>query len=288
MRNYSIVGAGRLGTSLGAALRRRGWHPGFIVDRDAASAREARRVIGAGTASTDLGRAARAEGVLFITVPDDAVGSVARALARQPGKWSGRVVFHTSGFLTSAALDALKRKGAATAALHPVQSFPRRERTALLFKGIYWDVEGPAEAIAAARSVVSALGGHLIKLEASDKPLYHAACSLASNAFVALEAAAVSLVEAAGLDRRRAQALLLPLVQGTLRNVKNLGWESVLTGPVSRGDIRTVEAHLEALRSRPLERAIYAALGAQALELARRRELQAAKVRRLRALLGGR
>ncbi len=281
MKRFSVIGAGRLGTSLAAVLVRRGWEPAAVADRDPAAARESIRVIGRGKATADAVRAARLAPVVFITVPDDAVESLARRLARTGGDWTGRTVFHTSGLLASSALGPRRARGARVASLHPVQSFPAKAGGARLFPGVYWGIEGDPEAVRLAREIVRSLGGKTFAVRAEAKPLYHAACSLASNAFVGLEAAAAALLAEAGAGQKTAAAVLMPLVQGTLQGVKKLGPERALTGPLVRGDVGTVRRHLEALASRPLHDGIYRALGLAAVRLL---EEGGNPPRRLRAL----
>ena len=288
MMRFSIIGAGRLGTALAFAMTRRGWELAVIADCDPAAAREARAAVGRGRASGDIRRAARGVGVLFLCVPDRAVRPTARRLARSAAGWPGRVVFHTSGLLPSSALEPLRRKGAPTAALHPVRSFPEKKGGLRLFRGISWGVEGDPQAVRLGAAIVRRLGGRVFHVHEEDKPLYHAACSLASNAFIALEAAAADMLQVAGISRASARTALWPLVEGTLRNVKELGWEKALTGPVARGDVGTVRCHLEALKARPLEAEIYRALAKRALGLVGRGKIPAGKVRTLSRLLEGR
>lgn len=287
MKTVSIVGAGRLGTTLGAALACRGWRVEAIVDRDARAAREARRIIGQGRASASLGAAARSKGPIIISVPDDAVGRVAAGLARSGGAWAGRSVFHTSGLLPARILAPLARRGAHVASLHPVQAFPRKDAPASIFKSVTWGIEGDADAIEAAAEIVRALQGNLLLLAEENKPLYHAACTLASNSLIALEWTAAGVLRRAGIGEDIASRMLLPLLQGTLQNVKNLGLEKALTGPVLRGDIATVRKHLKALRDDPASREVYVVLGKQILRLASKSALPAGRVRALKRLLGG-
>jgi predicted short-subunit dehydrogenase-like oxidoreductase (DUF2520 family) len=285
MRTFSIVGAGRLGTSLGAALVRRGWKIALIVDRDGRAAREGRRIIGAGRAAATIGRTARPGEVVIIAVPDEAVGRVAASLAASGASWAGRTVFHTSGVLPADALRPLQERGARVASLHPVQTFPRKDAPFSAFRGITWGVEGDEAAVAIAMALVRGLGGQVLLLAAEDKPRYHAACALASNALVALLGAAAGLLKTAGIDERTASAILLPLAQETLQNVKNLGPAEALTGPVRRGDEATVRKHLEALCGEPGADEIYRVLGRRVLRLAAASGLPAAQVRTLRRLL---
>jgi len=288
MTTFSVIGAGRLGTSLADILTRRGWVLKIIADRDAMAARQSRKIIGRGTPTADILRAGPRADVLFICVPDDAVARVAQKLARPDTRWSGKFVFHTSGILPAAVLEPLRRRGAFVASFHPVRSFPRKEKTRGLFPGVFWGVEGDREAVAAARRIVRAIGGHTFLIAEKNRPVYHAACSLASNGFVSLEGAATALLQGLGFGSRQARAILMPLVEGTLQNVKDFGAEAALTGPVSRGDSRTVRQHLEALKPFPCEWQVYKALALQALALMAGRKLSAGKVRTLRRLLGDR
>jgi predicted short-subunit dehydrogenase-like oxidoreductase (DUF2520 family) len=288
MKSFSIVGAGRLGTVLGAALVRRGWTATAIVDKDARAARESRRIIGRGRAAAGLVGTARPGDVVIIAVPDDAVGRVAAGLARSGvTSWAGRFVFHTSGLLPARVLEPLRKRGARIASVHPVQSFPRKDAPPSLFRGITWGVEGDPAAVAAAEEMVRNLRGNVLLLSEKDKPLYHAACILASNALIALEWTASGMLVAAGIGEKAAAGMLFPLVQGTLQNVNNLGLEKALTGPILRGDIATVRKHLEALRNDPSTREVYLVMGKQILRLAEKSGLPAGRVRALKRLLEG-
>jgi predicted short-subunit dehydrogenase-like oxidoreductase (DUF2520 family) len=287
MKSFSIVGAGRLGTVLGAALVRRGWTAAAIVDKDSGAARESRRIIGRGTAVAGLGGTARLGDVVIIAVPDNAVGRVAAGLARSGVSWAGRFVFHTSGLLPARVLEPLRKRGARIASVHPVQSFPRKDAPASIFRGITWGVEGDPAAVAAAEEMVRSLRGNVLLLSEKDKPLYHAACSLASNAMIALEWTASGMLGAAGIGEKAAAGMLFPLVQGTLQNVNNLGLEKALTGPILRGDVVTVRKHLEALRDDPHARGVYLVMGKQILRLAEKSGLPAGRVTALKRLLEG-
>ena len=295
MKSFSIVGAGRLGAVLGAALVRRGWTAAAIVDKDSRAARESRRIIGRGKAAPyrpvlpgkGLNGTVRLGDVVIIAVPDDAVGRVAAGLARSGVSWAGRFVFHTSGLLPSRVLEPLRKRGACIASVHPVQSFPRKDAPASIFRGITWGVEGDPAAVAAAEEMVRSLRGNVLLLSEKDKPLYHAACSLASNAMIALEWTASGMLGAAGIGEQAAAGMLFPLVQGTLQNVNNLGLGKALTGPILRGDVATVRKHLEALRDDPHARGVYLVMGKQILRLAEKSGLPAGRVTALKRLLEG-
>lgn len=286
MKSFSIVGAGRLGTVLGAALVRGGWTAEAVFDKDAKAARASRRFIGGGRATADIRAPARAGAVVFLTVPDDEIGRVAARLGRTGARWTGRFAYHASGLLPARVLEPLRKRGAGVASLHPAQAFPDKNAPGRIFKGITWGVEGDAAAVEAAGSIVRGLGGHILILSERDKPLYHAACSLASNSLAALEWAAAGLLARSGIGEKGAADVLFPLLQGTLQNVKNLGLKGALTGPIARGDVATVRRHLRALREYPETREVYLALGRQALLMAAERGLAPVRIKAMKRLLG--
>jgi predicted short-subunit dehydrogenase-like oxidoreductase (DUF2520 family) len=156
------------------------------------------------------------------------------------------------------------------------------------FRGVSFALEGDEAAVAVARRLVRDLGGRPLRLSGSAKPLYHAACIMASNYPVVLWRAAAGLLNSAGIKGRDALRVIAPLAEGTLRSVKELDPERALTGPILRGDAGTVRAHLEALgRLAPEHLPVYRELGLAALETARKRGLNAGRVRAIRALLAG-
>ena len=267
----SIVGAGRVGKSLGRALRQRGWRMGAVV------ARAAVRAIGGGKAHAGLTAEVFGAEVIFITTPDGEIAGAAKELARMArgalaGRGTGRVlrgkvVLHTSGALDRSALAPLARLGAATGSLHPMQTFSGEKLPRL--KGVIFAVEGDERARRAARAMARELGGAPIAVASRDKPAYHAAAALAAGHALALVEAATQTLESIGFPRRRAEQTLLPLIRETLENFERIGPRAAWTGPVERGDYAVVAKHVRALQRRPREfaraYATLARLGARVL-----------------------
>ncbi|MDD8025577.1 MAG: DUF2520 domain-containing protein [Acidobacteriota bacterium] len=279
----ALIGTGRVGTALGRALAGSGLQVASLYDEKLSASRRARTIIGRGRIARDGGGAARAADIVFLCVPDGELAAAALELALTGIDWRKKIVLHTSGSLTSAVLAPLRCEGAATGSFHPAQSFPRPETPAAAFAGTTIAIEGDARAAAAARRLALALGAKPLRIKASEKLRYHAACCFASNLFIPLFDLACGLLEDAGITPRRAEALLLPLVEGTLRNIAALGRVRALTGPISRGDAATAGLHLDTLPRRGSHRRVYQVLGGRALELAVRNGLDkkpAAAVRR--------
>jgi predicted short-subunit dehydrogenase-like oxidoreductase (DUF2520 family) len=229
-----IIGPGRAGSSLAAALSSRGWSVvGFLGRHD------------------DLTDAAQGVEVLIIATPDDAVASVALQVAPSPTT----VVLHLSGSL---GLDALAPH-ARRAALHPLVPLPNVEvGAARLVSGVTFAVAGDAVASRLAES----LGGHMVTVADGDRATYHAAACMAANHVVALLGQVERVAEQVGLSLEA----FLPLARAAVEDVAELGPRAALTGPARRGDWATLSRHLDALPKD--ERAGYQAGAALATRLA--------------------
>jgi len=135
MKTVAIIGAGRLGTSLGIALKKNGYPIKALSCLRLSSARESSRLIGEGQPYTDNLKAAGTSRIIIITVPDDKIKKSAEKLASGIPDWEEKLVWHCSGLLPSRILDPLKAKGAMTASVHPVQSFAKKNAAPDMFKG---------------------------------------------------------------------------------------------------------------------------------------------------------
>lgn len=213
-----VVGAGRLGTAIAAALRAAGVSVEGPLGR---------------------GEAPRGCGAVLLCVPDAEIGPAAAVVAG-----AAPFVGHVSG---ATPLSALAPARAEAFGLHPLQTFAPPP-AAVHFAGSGCAVAGSTPAaLGLARRLAHALGMEPFEIDDEGRAAYHAAASMASNFLLALEAAAERVAGDAGLDREEARGLLAPLVRRTVENWVALGPERALTGPVARGDQRTVEAQRTAV-----------------------------------------
>jgi len=166
-------------------------------------------------------------------------------------------------------------------------SFPRPDLSPRHFRGVSFAVEGDREAAAFGRRLARRIGGAPFSLRPEDKPLYHAACGMASSLLVPLFDLAAELLEDFGLSRRKAEAVLGPLVEGTVRGIGRFGRAKALTGPITRNDAETVDIHLKALRAHPEHGRIYRQLGMRAVKLAEAGGLGRKDAATIRRKLGG-
>ena len=205
----------------------------------------------------ELGRAS----LVVVAVSDRAIPAVGRLLAACPSLHPGAVVAHTSGALPGKALGRLR--GASVASFHPLAAIPARGQISL--KSMTFAVEGEARARHYLSRTAAALGSPSFVIRQHDKARYHAACSLASNMVVALVALAAREARGAGVPD--ADLRMLALSENALAAARTRGFVGGLTGPIVRGDLETVAAHLAALgaSTRPL----YVRLAEHAVVLAR-------------------
>jgi len=268
-RSFSILGAGRMGRTLGRLLVTHGFRPAGVSSRTLRTARQAAAFIGGGEPTVSNARAAGGGALILITTPDGAIAPLARELAAARLPWSRKVVAHTSGALSSAALEPLRRQGARTASLHPLASVADPRAGLSTLKAVPFAIEGDPAAVPVLRRLVQTLGGVPVTIPRQAKVLYHLIAVLLSNDLVALLSFGIETARGLGLSRREAARLYLPLVRGTVENVARLGPVRALTGPVSRGDVTTLRLHAESLRALPPDlRRLHRTLALRATALA--------------------
>lgn len=241
-----VVGAGRMGSAIAAALRAAGASVDGPVGRGATGAART----GDPDAAIDAGVA---PGIVLLAVPDAEIASAASLIA--PGPLLG----HLSG---ATGLDALAPHEAFS--LHPLTTVAG---TGHDFAGGYAAIDGGTErALDAARRLALALGLETFRVRDADRAAYHAAASIASNFLVTIEGLAEQLARTTGVGREA----LVPLVRAAVENWSERGAAEALTGPIARGDEATVERQRAAVSERlPAYLPLFDALVAATRELAR-------------------
>jgi predicted short-subunit dehydrogenase-like oxidoreductase (DUF2520 family) len=201
--------------------------------------------------------------VVWFCVPDGAIAGAAQSLS-EAADWKRKVALHSSGALTSDALDVLRKQGAAVASIHPLMTFVPGSRPP--FEEVPFAIEGDKKAVHAARDIVRALHGRAFAIRKQEKEAYHAWGMFVSPLLTALLAASEAVAATAGVARTEARQRMLPILKQTLENYARLGAPGSFSGPIARGDTDTVAKHLIVLRSLPGLREIYVALARSALQ----------------------
>ncbi|HEY7146167.1 MAG TPA: DUF2520 domain-containing protein [Streptosporangiaceae bacterium] len=240
-----VVGAGRVGTVLAAALSRAGHR---VVAASAVSQTSLSRLrkILPGVPVRQPADVVAAADLVLLTVPDDVLPGLVAGLAATGAELAGRLLAHASGRHGLAVLDPATRLGAIPLALHPVMTFTGRPDDIDKLAGVSFGVTAPDQLRPVAEALVVEMGGEPVFIAEELRALYHAALASAANHLVTLIASALDLLRQAGVaDPAR---MLGPLLSAALDNALRLG-DAALTGPVARGDAQTVASHIGAIRA---------------------------------------
>ncbi len=285
-----VIGAGVVGTTLAGKLTRVGVPVVGLHGRRSDLSAAASAASGVLSTSGDMPATISTSDVLIIAVRDTRIREMARRLLDEQRLRKTQVVLHTAGSRPAGdVLGDLRPHVSGVGTLHPLIAVTDAPGMMESLAGAAFGVEGDAEAVRRARGLVRFMGGRVLNLSSETMALYHAGAVTASNYVVALADVARSLLVAAGIPEDEALPALMPLMSSAVRNLVELGLPAALTGPVARGDVESVERHLEALSARSPENLdLYQRLGRQVLRIARMRvpDLDAKAVNRLASLFG--
>lgn len=263
-----IVGAGQVGVGLFRAFR---------AARVEVVGLHSRRHSSVATSSGQLPSAISDANAIIVAVRDDQLDGVLADLvdaAAPSGRRrlaSGTVIVHTSGGAEPELLSRLGDMGLSGGTFHPLVPFANPDRAPELLRRAWIGIDGDDPARAMSRRLAGHIGARTLEIPPGRKSIYHAAAVIASNFPVVLEAVASNLMAEVGIPERSAQKAVHSLMEAAIANTADASPDSVLTGPVVRGDVDTVHRHLQALRHNPDARALYRRLSFAALEIAKRR-----------------
>ena len=264
----SIIGAGRAGSALAAALSDAGFGVVAVHSLSPTSAERVSARTGAEVVQTAIAAVLRAD-ITLLTVPDSAIARIAATVAATGSVLRDRAVVHCSGAQGRDALAALRQHGAAVGVAHPLQALTRDvESGVAALRGTFFGVDADERIRPTIEMLVRAIGGIPFVAPEGDRAVYHAAAVLAGNAPLALLSRAAELLVSAGVDASVAGPALAGLLEGAARNARALGVEKALTGPVVRDDAATLARHLEALRNDQQLQRLYYRLARETLRAA--------------------
>jgi predicted short-subunit dehydrogenase-like oxidoreductase (DUF2520 family) len=245
MTRIGVVGAGRVGAVLAAALRSAG-HEVVAAAGESDASRSRMEVLLPGVPGAKPTDVARACDLLLLTVPDDMLENVVTTMVGAGAIREGQHVVHTSGRHGLAVLAAATSVGAHAVAMHPAMTFTGTAVDLDRLHGTVFGVTAGTEDRAFVESLVADLGGVPMWVAEDRRTLYHAGLAHGANHLVTLVAQAMELLSAAGADQP--EATLRPLLEAALDNALESG-DAALTGPIVRGDVETVRAHLADVRA---------------------------------------
>ena len=221
-------------------------------------------------------------GIIFICTGDSGIIKAVKELSTKKFNLKDKIIFHTSGALSSDVLSPLKKKGAYTGSFHPVQTFEARVTGHnKKLNGIYTVLEGDDKATAKAKEIVKSLRSKAVVLNSENKVLHHINSVFASNYLIAY----FSIIEKIshdlsityrdkkilknGFNKSSFFNIYKPLIEQTIRNIKAKGTVKSLTGPVERNDLDTIKLHLKTLKKRiPALLPYYSLMGIETVNIA--------------------
>ena len=244
-----IIGAGTVGRALAIALSREGYPVVASSSRRFSSAEAMAAPVAQCVAYGSATEVADATDFVLITSTDDAIGPIAASISWRRGQG----VAHCSGAASLDVLEPARRQGAIPGGFHPLQTFSTVEAALKALPGSTFGIEGAGEMRSYLNDMAFALGGNPIFLRSEDKPLYHASVVMVGGLLTELAGAVAQLWRNFGIERAEALQALLPIMEGGVATLQAVGVPGALAGPYVRGDLGTVQKHLDAIGARAPE-----------------------------------
>jgi len=243
--NITIIGGGKIACSFTAALINAGFKINSVISRSSRSAEQLAKKFTIQFHSNDLKRL-HAEGIFFLSVPDDQIKPLAKKISLLNMNFRKSLFVHLSGALNTSHLSYLKKKGAFTASLHIMQTFPSKKIQNI--KGCHAALETYDAAVKNFLfELCSKLGLKAFSLEGDKKIHYHLAGVFASNFLVGNIYSSGRLLGKTKI-KNEPEEIFRVIINSTLNNINKLGSAHALLGPVDRGDYKTVQNHIAALK----------------------------------------
>jgi len=252
--NLCVIGAGRVGTTVSYTLAEKKL-PNIklkaISSRSMESLNRAKKILGSKAAGViftrENSKAVSLANCILICTPDDVINSVCSDIFKDKSKdFKNYYAVHFSGSKSLEVLNSAREAGAEIASIHPLKSFASIRGAIKSLPGTIFGITySSTESKKMAEFLVKSLGGEIIEVENNKKPLYHAAACVASNYLVTLINYAVLIHKKMGIKPEDSLKGLMGLVEDTVSNIKKMGTEKSLTGPIARGDVGTIKEHVK-------------------------------------------
>lgn len=261
-----IIGAGRVGCSIGKYLSESGIHVAGYYDSSKDAAESAAQFTSTKSYS-DIGELVAQSSLLFLTTPDGIILKVWETIRHLP--LNHKIICHCSGAMPSSAFAGIEDTGACGCSLHPMLPFSSRFSSYEQLKQSFFTIEGEETAVQTVSGLFTGLGNTVCRIEGDRKPKYHAAASILSNQVAAVLDTGYRLLEECGFTREEAVAASAQLIRQNVENILQNDCVKALTGPIERNDIQTVQKHLDCLGDE--DRRMYRTLGLKLVQIAQKK-----------------
>ncbi|MCK8061030.1 MULTISPECIES: Rossmann-like and DUF2520 domain-containing protein [unclassified Fusibacter] len=242
-----IIGAGRAGINM-AKLFIENEHEVAFYDRSSAQL-ELAKSCAPKARITSVEELIRSSQWLVLSVPDDKIAQVFSSLKLDAATTG---VIHLSGALSASVIGELN-PSIRVVGIHPIRAFASVYDDVSLFKDTYFGVEASSELFELWKAELPTIKDRMIKISEDDKAVYHAAAVMASNYIVTVLNRSIGLYQSIGFEEDKATEIAVGLAKTALMNVGSRGVRNAQTGPLFRGDVKTIEKHLKALTGKDKE-----------------------------------
>ena len=260
------IGAGKTGVSLGRYFCEHQIPIAGYYSKSIASAQEAAKITGSKW-FTKLQELVECSDILFVTTTDSAISEIWAQLRDLPIE--NKILCHCSGSLSSGIFSERQKRNAYGYSVHPLLAIHDKYTGHTLLRDAVFTIEGDPEHLSDVTSLFAKTGNPVQVIDSAYKTLYHCAAVTVSNHVLALLDCGIEMLTACGFSREQALAALTPLVHHNVETALRQDVVPSLTGPVERGDVETVAAHLACLSSQRSQQQLYRLLADRLADIAR-------------------
>lgn len=239
-----FIGAGRVGCTLGKYFREQGIPVSGYYSRTVESAQFASEFTKTSCFQT-LEEIVNSSDTLFITASDSAVEQIWEILKELPVQ--GKIICHCSGVLSSSVFSGIDQIKAFGYSIHPIYAINSKTTSYKEIGKAHFTIEGSPQRLSEVKALLEQCSNPVTVISPWDKSKYHAACVISSNLVIALANIGGRLLKECGFSDEEAKKALMPLFYDNCKAVAEKGTVEALTGPVSRGDVQTLQKHLKVL-----------------------------------------
>lgn len=194
-----VIGAGRVGAVLGAALQYAG-HAVVGVSAVSRSSRDRAEALLPGVPVLDIPVVVERSELVIVAVPTDELAALVAGLGAA-GVWqAGQLVVHTAAAYGTAVLAPALASGGIPLAIHPAMAFTGTSIDLARLRESYCAVTAPAPVLPIAQALVVEMGAEPVVVAENDRAAYAEAIATATGFSTAIVSQAMGLLDGIGME----------------------------------------------------------------------------------------
>lgn len=267
-----IIGVGKVGSALYHTLKHCGYNVQYAIDKNLRRLRIITADDGIVKISDGIKRDnLKNSDIIIFAVNDKSLKSVVKECSKMKLDLSNKIVFHLSGIENSEIFNILNINKLYTGSYHPLQTFNTiTYKYSKIINNIYFGLEGGSVALDYFVNLCNSFKSKYVVIKKEKKVLYHCACVIASNFLVSHFQILSNISKVLSLDGSGSIEIFKPIIEETYKNIFKKGTAESLTGPFERGDVNTIDLHLNYLKNNiPSYLYYYILLGIEAVDISK-------------------